>query len=168
LFAIRKNNKRILKALLKILKTIQGSDLELIQVCFKMIRKLIQSNRFSLKDSYITQVFGFIKEYIYPADWVTEPLNCLETLISVKLIKSDIYELIDKAFEIMLVSMDPGIINTSKRCILKFIENFPLTEELYEKYFWKLIKNIDFPEETGRKTIISIIELLVRKLPDDF
>lgn len=168
LFSIRKNNKRILKSQLKILSTLQSNDLQQIQICFKMIKKLIKSNRFNLKDSHITQVFNYIKEYIYPADWVTEPLNCLETLITVKMIKSDIYDLIDRSFEIMLVSMDPGIINTCKRCILKFIENFPLTEELYEKYFSKLIKNIDFPEETGRKTVLSIIELLVRKLPDEF
>ena len=31
-----------------------------------------------------------------------------------------------------------------------------------------MIKNIDFPEETARKTVLSIIELLVRKLPDEF
>lgn len=167
IFAIRKNNKRILKALLRILKTVQASDQQLIQVCFKMIRKLIKTNRFNLGDSHITAVFGLIKEYLYPADWVTEPLNCLETLIKVKMVKSDIYELIDKTFEVMLVSMDPGIISSSKRCILQFIENFPLSDDLYEKYFMRLIRNIDFPEESGRKTILSIIELLVRKLPDE-
>jgi len=94
-----------------------------------MIKKLIKSNRFNLKDSQITQVFNYIKEYIYPADWVTEPLNCLEALITVKMVKADIYDLIDRAFEIMLISMDPGIVNTCKRCILRFIENFPLSEE---------------------------------------
>jgi len=100
-----------------------------------MIRKLVKSNRFNLGEGQITAVFGYIKEYIYPADWVTEPLHCLETLITAKMIKSDIYDLVDRAFEIMLQSMDPGIISYCKRCILRFIENFPLSEDLYSKYF---------------------------------
>jgi hypothetical protein len=80
LYCIRKNNRKMLKQILKVIETNDINDLGIIQSCFKMIRRILQANRYFLSPSQLTEVLQFTKEYLYPAEWVNEPLQCLSVI----------------------------------------------------------------------------------------
>lgn len=77
MYCIRKNNRKMLKIILKVIETNDVNDLNIIQSCFKMVRRILKANRYFLAPSQITEVLLSIRENLYVADWVTEPLHCL-------------------------------------------------------------------------------------------
>lgn len=76
-YCVRKNNRKMLKLILRVIETNDVNDINIIQSCFKMIRRILKANRYFLAPSQITEVLLSIKENLYVADWVTEPLHCL-------------------------------------------------------------------------------------------
>lgn len=81
IYCVRKNNRKMLRLILKVIDGNDVNDLNILQSCFKMVRRIIKSNRYFLAPSQITEVLNSIKENLYPADWVNEPLHCLNVRI---------------------------------------------------------------------------------------
>lgn len=77
IYCVRKNNRKMLRLILRVLETNDVNDLNIIQSCFKMVRRILKANRYFLAPSQITEVLHSIRENLYPADWVNEPLLCL-------------------------------------------------------------------------------------------
>jgi hypothetical protein len=81
IYCVRKNNRKMLRLILKVLESNDVNDLNIIQSCFKMIRRILKANRYFLAPSQITEVLHCISENLCPADWVNEPLLCLNVLL---------------------------------------------------------------------------------------
>jgi hypothetical protein len=81
IYCVRKNNRKMLRLILKVLESNDVNDLNIIQSCFKMIRRILKANRYFLAPSQITEVLHCIRENLCPADWVNEPLLCLNVLL---------------------------------------------------------------------------------------
>ena len=77
IYCVRKNNRKMLRFILKVLEANDVNDLNIIQSCFKMVRRILKANRYFLAPSQITEVLHSIRENLCPADWVNEPLMCL-------------------------------------------------------------------------------------------
>lgn len=82
IYCVRKNNRKMLRFILKVLETNDVNDLNIIQSCFKMIRRILKANRYFLAPSQITEVLHSIRENLCPADWVNEPLLCLNVVFT--------------------------------------------------------------------------------------
>ena len=77
IYSVRKHNRKMLKLILRVVEANDVNDLNIIQSCFKMIRRILKSNRYFLAPSQLTEVIHSIRDNLYPADWVNEPLLCL-------------------------------------------------------------------------------------------
>lgn len=77
IYCVRKHNRKMLKLILRVIEANDENDLTVLQSCFKMVRRILKSNRYFLAPSQMTEVIRSIRENLYPADWVNEPLLCL-------------------------------------------------------------------------------------------
>ena len=81
IYCVRKHNRKMLKLILKVIESNDINDLNILQTCFKMVRRILKSNRYFLAPSQMTEVIHSIRENLYPADWVNEPLLCLNVIL---------------------------------------------------------------------------------------
>jgi hypothetical protein len=162
---VRKNNRKMLRLILKVMETNDVNDLNIIQSCFKMIRRILKANRYFLAPSQITEVLHSIREHLYTADWVNEPLQCLNLLISIKLMKPEIYDLFDEVFGLMITVKHEPIKRLCMEISLNFIQNYPMSEALLDKIVMKLINNLDFADFEGRRVVLSVFQKLFEKIP---
>ena len=88
IYSVRKNNRKMLRIILKVLESNDVNDLNIIQSCFKMIRRILKANRYFLAPSQITEILHCIRDNLYPADWVNEPMMCLN--VELKLLDANI------------------------------------------------------------------------------
>lgn len=130
-----------------------------------MIKKIISNNKDFLPRSQITEVYNLIRDNIYRADWVTEPLHCLNTLISEGLIKPQLYEVIDEVFSSMIKTYNQNIRDLSRNVIFNFIQNAPMSETILDKFILKLVNNLDFEDHSGRETVVEILQVVVDRFP---
>lgn len=122
-----------------------------------MIKKIVATNKDYLPQSQISEIYSLILENVYRADWVTEPLHCLNTLISEGLIKAKLYDVIDEVFSTMIKTFNQNIRDLCRGVIFNFIQNAPMSEALLDKFILKLVNNLDFEEKLGRETVIEIL-----------
>jgi len=164
-YCVRKNNRKMLRLILGVLESSESSDLNLIQSCFKMIRRILKANRYFLSAGQMTEVVRAIRENMYPADWVNEPLHCLNLLITLRIIKPEMYDAFEDAFALMISTKFEPIRRLLTDIVLNFIQNFPLSEQLLEKIVMRLVNNLDYAEKEGRKVVIEVFGTLYSKLP---
>lgn len=167
LHCVRKNNRKMLKHILRVVEANDVNDLNLIQACFKMIRRILKANRYFLAPSQITDVLHSIRTNLYPADWVNEPLLTLNLMINIKMMKTEIYELFDDCFGLMISVKFEAIRKLCKNICLSFIQNYPLSEQLLDKVLTRLVNNLEYSEFEGRLTVLAVLERLIEKLPID-
>lgn len=142
-----------------------SSDLNLLQCCFKMIKRIILTNKDFLPNSQISEVYILLQENLYQADSVTEPLHCLNAMITQQLFKERLYDILDQVLAGVIKTRNSSIRNLSKNVLLNFVENSPMSKNLLEKFFLKLVNNITFEETEGREMVIEILHKFVLKFP---
>lgn len=165
IYCVRKNNRKMLRLILKVIETNDVNDLNIIQSCFKMIRRILKANRYFLAPSQISEVLHSIREHLYSADWVNEPLHCLNLLISIKLMKPEIYDLFDEVFGLMITVKHEPIKKLCMEISLNFIQNYPMSDALLDKIILKLVNNLDFAEHEGRRVVLTVFQKLIDKVP---
>ena len=51
IYCVRKHNRKMLKLILKVIEANDINDLNILQTCFKMVRRILKSNRYFLAPS---------------------------------------------------------------------------------------------------------------------
>ena len=122
-----------------------------------MIKKILVTNKKFLPNSQISKVYDLIDENLHPADFVTEPLHCLNAMITQKLFKEKLYDILDRVFTLTVKTRQESIRALTKGILLNFIENTPMSKNLLEKFFLRLINNIEFEDVGGRKVVAEML-----------
>ena len=79
--------------------------------------------------------------------------------------RAEIYDLMEKLKEIMVISFSKNFQHLCKEIFLLFLTEFPLSEKLIEKHLFFLLKNLEFEESSGRELISEILLKILTKFP---
>ena len=162
---IENKGRKMLRIIIKIFDKIGSNDLEIVQSCFKMMKKIVLTNNEFLANSQISSMYEMIQDNLYRGDQITEPLQCLNALISQKLFKDKLYDLLDDVFSGMVKTIAPKMRLLSKSVLENFIENAPMSENLLEKFLLKLINNLNYEAAEGRFEVVDLLLKFVLKFP---
>jgi len=130
-----------------------------------MMKNIIYTNKDFLQKSQISEIYNLVSENLYLADWVTEPLHCLNALISEGLIKPKLYDIMDEVISNMIKSMDKQIQALCKLAVFNYVQNAPLSDQLVEKFLLKLINNFGYEDRQGRQAVIEVTSKIVERFP---
>lgn len=164
-WSIENKGRKMLRIILKIFDKLGSSDVELVQACFKMMKRIVLTNNEFLANSQISNIYDLIQDNLYRGDTITEPLECLNALISQKMFKDKLYDILDEVFSGMVKTMAPKIRILSKQALENFIENAPMSENLLEKFVLKLVNNLNYEEPGGRFEVVDLLLKFVIKFP---
>jgi hypothetical protein len=164
-WSLENKGRKMLRIILKIFDKLGASDVDLVQSCFKMMKRIILTNSEFLANSQISSVYELIQDNLYRGDTITEPLHCLNALISQKLFKDKLYDILDEVFSGMVKTFAPKIRQLSKNALENFIENAPMSENLLEKFVLKLVNNLNYEEPDGRFEVCDLLLKFVIKFP---
>lgn len=156
------------KNVIGILTKTTAVSVDLIQIIFSLLNGPLFDtiHKFSFMDCQI--VFHLLSDYLYISDEVNAPLLFLKHLISEKFIKVEIYDMIDKVFEIFYETQSEFFETNSQQLILEFVQNFPIDDVLLVKYTVDLIKHLEVESPFKRVSIIVFLKLLFEKYGLDF
>lgn len=151
------------KKVINILTRTSAMNSDLIQVIFCLLdSSLFQFIPcFSFVDFRI--VFHVLKEYLYISDEVTAPILFLKHLITAKVLKTEVYDMIGDLFTVFYETQNETFEKESSETILAFIMNFPIDDLLLVKYATDLIQHIDLEGEFKRTSIVQFLFSLFEK-----
>lgn len=164
-WSMENKGRKMLRIILRIFDKLGVSDAGLVESCFKMIKKIIITNKDFLANSQISSVYDMLQDNLFKGDGFTEPIECLNALISQKLFKEKLYDILDEIFSGIVKNPSQKIRHLCKTVMENFIENAPISESLIEKFLMKLVNNLNFESAEGRFETVDLLLKFVVKFP---
>ena len=164
-WSMENKGKKMLRLILRIFDKLGSSDADLVESCFKMIKKIILTNKEFLANSQISSIYDMLQDNLFKGDSYTESIECLNALISQKLFKEKLYDILDEIFSGMVKNPSQKIRKLCKLVMENFIENAPISENLIEKFLMKLVNNLNFESAEGRYETTDLLLKFVVKFP---
>lgn len=106
-----------------------------------------------------------LQDNLFKGEHFTESIECLNALISQKLFKEKLYDILDEVFSAMVKNPNHKIRQLCKSVMENFIENAPISENLIEKFLMKLVNNLNFETAEGRYETTDLLLKFVIKFP---
>jgi hypothetical protein len=134
-----------------------GMNSDLIQIVFSLLSTTLFERVFNFTFVDFQIVFHVLGEYLYIADEVTAPLAFLKRLISEKVVKSEVYDLVGRLFDIFYETQTEFFEEESRQCILSFLQHFPIDDLLLVKYTIELTKHVDLEGEYKKGSVVEFL-----------
>lgn len=146
-----------------ILTQITALNTDLIQIIFSLLTTTLFSQVFKFTFIDFQIIFHVLSEYLYISDEVTAPILFLKKLINEKVIKTEIYDLIGKLFDVFYETQNEFFERESKECILLFLQHFVIDDLLLVKYTIDLMKHVDLEGEFKRGSVIEFLAVVFER-----
>ena len=130
---------------------------EMIESCFALLLNIFAAEIPKMTSVEYDILLFALKEHLYIADAVKAPIRFLKQLVEKPFVKPEIYDCMPKVFEIFFESQSDFFKNTAQEIILKFIQAYPIDEQLLLKYANDLTKNIDSPDNKTRTMVADFM-----------
>ncbi len=153
-----------LKSVLKILRDVPGTDSELAQRCLKFLSTTIRY-RDDLKIKPMALAY-ILKELMPDLD---EPqregvaFGFLKSIISRHYMLPELYDVMDRISRLMVTSTSKEIRQASRTVFYTFLMEYDQSRGRLDKELKLLVNNLSYPAETGRKSVMELLNLIVIK-----
>lgn len=166
LASLKQNYQKIVASVLKVLESLSLTDYDMIRACFKLIANISNIPAvLQLSNQQVKVLLQFIEQFMFISDNITEVLDCLAVLIQKKTIRPEVYDLVDKILESMIVNENDNIQRSCKNVFVHFVIEYPMTDKLLKKYIQLFIKNLEYVGDQGRAMSLETLERMVEILP---
>jgi len=152
------------RSVLKILQDVPGTDSELAQRCLKFLSTTIRY-RDDLKIKPMALAY-ILKELMPDLD---EPqregvaFGFLKSIISRHYMLPELYDVVDRISRLMVTSTSKEIRQASRTVFYTFLMEYDQGRGRLDKELKLLVNNLSYPAETGRKSVMELLNLLVTK-----
>lgn len=152
------------ECVLKIMRDTPSTNNEIAQNCLKFLSSDIRcKDEIELKPIAI----AYILKRILPD--LDEPLRegvafgFIRSIMSKHMLLPEIYDIMDTISKIMVTSTSKEIRQASRTVFYTFIMEYDQSRGRLEKEFKLLIDNLNYPAESGRKSVMELISLIIAK-----
>ncbi|KAH8110477.1 hypothetical protein DFH11DRAFT_1547369 [Phellopilus nigrolimitatus] len=151
---------RTLRSLCQSLQT-RSTEADVTQTAFKALAVIVRDCSSSqLKEKDLT----FLLELLTPD---LEEVTRQATAFSLLLCCPEIYDLMDKVREIMVMSQSSQVQELCRSVLLQFLLDYPQGKARLKQHFAFLVKNLSYVFESGRMSVMELLKAIVSKFNDD-
>lgn len=144
--SLRDNALIIKNVLMDIVQRAGNSNGHLVTSCFKLLADLLRGFRISLSDNQL-QMLVHTPMFV---DLQTNPspvaLSLLKTIVRLKLVSHEIYDVVVKIGELMVTTLTESIQQQCIQIMLQFFLNYPLSEKRLQQHIDFFLANLRYDE----------------------
>lgn len=152
-------NQRLFKLLVLVLS--KTTRPELLDLTFRLLSVVFVSKIPNITHVEYEILFYTLKEHLHISDEIRGPLEFLKTLIGVKFIKPQIYDIMPLVMDLLFNTEDERLQETAILTLEGFITFFPIDKNLFITFFNDMVKNIENESKFVRGGLVSLISRFV-------
>ena len=155
---------------LKLISRATSTTTDTVQSCFKLMTVILRdckSKEISLKEKQLVSLITLLRPDLEESDRQNTTFSLVRAIVTRKLMAPVIYDLMDDISRIMLTSQTPQIRELCRFVLLQFLLDYPLGPRRLEKHMLFLVKNLDYTFETGRESMIEMLNSILIKFPQE-
>lgn len=150
------------------IKSSPSTNSELAQASLKLISAILRERRnVSIKDTTVGYMLTRIKSDLEEPDRQGIAFNFLKSVMARRIAIPEVYDIMDQIAAIMVTNQARGVRDSSRSLYFQFLMDYPQSLMRLKKQLAFLAKNMDYPHESGRKSVLDAIHLLITKIGDN-
>ncbi|CAG8449551.1 3302_t:CDS:10 [Cetraspora pellucida] len=158
----------IVKQTFVLIRTSDSTNSELVQTCFKLLTIIMRvSNQVEIKENQLTFLINLIRPDLEEPQRQNTTFSLIKAIISRKLVVPEIYDLMQTISEIMITNQASQTCDLSRQVLFQFLLDYPQGRGRLKNQINFLIKNLDYIFESGRKSAMEMLSLIITKFGDE-
>jgi U3 small nucleolar RNA-associated protein 20 len=153
---------------LSFIKSSPSTNSELAQAGLKLISAVLRERRnVPVKDSAVAYILTRVKSDLEEPDRQGVTFNFLKSVVTRKIVIAELYDIMDQVATIMVTNQTRTVRDLARSLYFQFLMDYPQGQGRLKKQLAFLVKNLDYTHESGRKSVLDAIHLLVTKIGDN-
>ncbi|KAI3405650.2 UTP20 [Candida oxycetoniae] len=151
-----------------LIKDSPSTNSDLCQAALKFLATTIKHNsKVVLKDSAISYILTRIQPDLEEPNRQGLAFNFLKAVVSQHMLLPELYDVMDSVAKLMIVNHSKEIRDISRSVFFQFLMEYDQSKGRLEKQFKFLVKNLTYPTEEGRQSVMELIHLIIGKAGTD-
>uniref|UniRef100_U9SZI5 Uncharacterized protein n=1 Tax=Rhizophagus irregularis (strain DAOM 181602 / DAOM 197198 / MUCL 43194) TaxID=747089 RepID=U9SZI5_RHIID len=158
----------IVKQTFSLIRTSNTTNSELVQACFKLLTVIIRDcKHVDFKESQLTLLINLIRPDLEEPQRQGTTFSLIRAIVSRKFVVPEMYDLMQTVAEIMVTSQTDLTRDLSRQLLLQFLLDYPQGRGRLKNQLNFLIKNMNYIFESGRQSVMEMLNLMFAKFNDD-
>ncbi|KAF8430325.1 armadillo-type protein [Tirmania nivea] len=154
-----------IKQCMSFVKSCPSTNAEIAQASLKLTAAILhERNDVTVKESAIAYILTRIKPDIKEPDRQGITFNFIKAVLNRKINIPEVYEVLDDIAQVMVTNQTRSVRDLARGTYVQFIMEYPQGKDRLKKQFAFLMKNLDYPHQTGRSSVLEAIYLLIMKI----
>ncbi|CAN6649800.1 U3 small nucleolar RNA-associated protein 20 [Trichomonascus vanleenenianus] len=150
---------------LGLVKSCPSTNAELCQAGLKFLSTMLrQKDSFTMKDGAIAYILERIRPDLEEPDRQGVTFTFIKSVLSKKIILSEVYDIMDKIAEVMVTNHSKMIRDTCRSAYFQFLTDYPQGKGRLTKQLKFLVNNLQYPSPAGRLSVMEVMHLLLTKV----
>lgn len=153
---------------LNIIKDSPSTNADICQAALKFLATVIRHKPdVQLTDSAISYILVKIQPDLEEPQRQSLAFNFLKNVVGKHIMIPEIYDVMEKVSNIMVVNSSKEIRDMSRRVFFLFLMEYDQGRGKLEKQFKFFVNNMSYPTESGRQSVMELVHLIVTKSGPD-
>ena len=157
-----------IKQCMSFIKSCPSTNAEIAQASLKLTAAILRERKdATVKETAITYILTRIKPDLEEPDRQGITFNFIKALLNRKITIPEVYEVLDDIAQIMVTNQTRSVRDLARGTYVQFIMEYPQGKDRLKKQYAFLMKNLDYPHQTGRSSVLETVNLLITKVGDN-
>ncbi|RUP48500.1 hypothetical protein BC936DRAFT_144478 [Jimgerdemannia flammicorona] len=158
----------IIKQMFTLIKGSGSTSSELVQSCFKLLTVCIRDCKATqIKENQLTFLINLIRPDLEDPDKQSTTFSLVRAVVSRKFVAPEVYDLMDNITHIMITSQGHQVRELCRHVFLQFLLDYPQGRGRLRNQMNFLVKNLDYVYESGRESVMEMLNIIMIKFGDD-
>ncbi|KAG6885913.1 hypothetical protein C0993_007931 [Termitomyces sp. T159_Od127] len=141
-----------------------NTDSEVVQVAFKSLAAILRDGpSVQMKEKDLVYLLELLAPDLEVPERQVSSFAMLRAIIARKFVVPEIYDLMDKVSEIMVISQSPQVQELCRGVLLQFLLDYPQGKGRLRKQMTFFAKNLSYVHESGRKSVMELLGAIIAK-----
>lgn len=157
-----------IKQCMNFIKSCPSTNAEIAQASLKLTAAILRERKdATVKDSATAYILTRIKPDLEEPDRQGITFNFIKAVLNRRINIPEVYQVLDDIAQIMVTNQTRSLRDLARGTYVQFIMEYPQGKDRLKKQYAFLMKNLDYPHQTGRSSVLETINLLIMKIGDN-
>lgn len=143
------------------------SALELNQACFKIAAIMVRDCPWHpVNENQAKVLVSYAQADLETSGKQNMAFGVLKAVVTRKVVIAEVYDVLDRVAEMMVQAPSAAVRELARTVMLPFLLDYPLGRKRLAKSLNFLISNLEYPLDGGRESVLTMLQSVVVKFPD--
>lgn len=153
---------------LSFIKSCPSTNAELAQASLKLFAATMRDRKdVAIKETTVAYLLKRLKPDLEEPDRQGVAFNFIKAVMSRRFIIPEVYDILDQVAVIMVTNQTKSTRDLARGLYFQFLMDYPQGKDRFNKQLAFLVKNLTYPHQSGRQSVLEAMHLVLTKIGDN-